>query len=179
MIIQPPNTQRLFIGFALPESDHSIHQQIINQLSQQSSKNITALSNLHITLCFLGNRQNEETIEISQKFKNQSIKLNELNFNFNEFKVKFNAKKAMLWASYTPNSAVLNLHKTTHQLFGIKPTHQYKPHVTYCRLRKDEHQINVHQFKKYKLSDFTPKKLILYESKLTSVGPKYTVISTI
>lgn len=180
--------KRLFLAFPLPEifkADLISYQELLagNFGIIPFGPRFTPAENLHITVSFLGFVDEKDVANISAAVANISAQYSPILLEFQEVRGRPEApKKRMLWAVFKENPEFIRLKKSLNK--GLK---KYAPylnkekrkeifiHITLARL-KIEGRIDslpppeIHQGK------ISCEKILLFESRLRSSGPVYTVI---
>ena len=188
-------TIRAFLALELPER---IKEQISNLYSPLKSRfkiNIkwVRLENLHITIKFLGNIQEETLAKIIRSLQDLNLELN-TNLFLNSCGV-FPPKgfPRVFWVSFEENpdnNQLIDLNnkieKGLRKLGFPEEKRRFKPHVTIARL-KLKNKTHVEEFDKMfeifntnfgniEKESFAVNRLTLFKSELTPQGAKYSKI---
>jgi len=172
---------RCFISVNLsPEIKKEI-EKIQNKLPIFEGKK-TELENLHLTLKFLGEIEEEKLEEIKTrlkeiKFKKFNSTIKNLGF-FDNRKSKNYSKKIIVWL-YLSNCVKLQSFIDDKLLNLFKKEKRFMSHLTIARIKKlDNKKKFLEVLNKIKIPKikFKIDCFYLMESKLTSKGPKYEVI---
>ncbi len=137
-----PHTKRLFIGLPLSTA-------LVRRIKRERKdwENypliVTREENLHVTLVFLGFRDEQELPEISEA-------LEEALFDIPAFEISFRAidlvpetsHPSMLWLMGNPSIELSKLRHRIEQSLGFQtpPGKSFRPHVTLAQLRKSHWQ---------------------------------------
>ncbi len=175
---------RLFIALILPE-------EIVEELSEYRKKNFPEYNflnwikndNLHVTLKFLGNVQNQFVDKISSdlSFLNEYGKLN-CQINGLDISYKFNEPK-ILWANLSMEDSIFDIVKRINSvLAGYQipvENKKFLPHITLLRIKKypGAKFLNKIRTVKFKPIKFTANKISLIQSILKPDGAVYKEIS--
>lgn len=175
--------QRLFLGFAPTDSQRAylseLQQQLICHLNPEAKA--VSVSNLHLTLCFMGQANNEQKIALLDAVDRLvkprfSVRLNQLDVwpNAQVCCLKGDDIEPPLaqFAKQTQEIADrLQLHRNEHN---------FCPHISLFRKAKqwtlDESALL--QLKGMNTLTLTPDNLHLYHSKSTSTGVEYHILDS-
>lgn len=167
---------RLFVAVNLPpEIRGQIHEKFLKRIPPRGF-NAVKKENLHFTLCFIGEKNEEETGEIRKKLSG---------IRFSEFEVEVQGigsfDNRVLWIGVKKGRE--ELEKLAKIVMGqCEPMDKrFDPHLTLARAK----EANATEFKALldKLArtgfreTFTAKSVELMKSKLTANGPIYEVVS--
>ncbi|MBP6517389.1 RNA 2',3'-cyclic phosphodiesterase [Shewanella sp.] len=175
--------QRLFLGFAPTDSQRAylseLQQQLICHLNPEA-KAVSA-SNLHLTLCFMGQANNEQKIALLDAVDHLvkprfSVRLNQLD-------VWPNAQVCCLKGDDI-KPPLAQLAKQTQEIADRlqlhRSEHSFCPHISLFRKAKqwtlDESALL--QLKGMNTLTLTPDNLHLYHSKSTSTGVEYHILDS-
>jgi 2'-5' RNA ligase len=176
---------RLFI--ALPV-DKKIVEHIFNKIEKKESYKLfkwEKKENIHITLKFLGDTEenlipfiDKELKEIANKFEHFSLTLNKLG-TFNR-----NGNPVILWFNFYKNEIINLLQKEIEQnleKIGFrKEEREFLPHVTLLRIKNERDAKLIKSYKEIELEpiEYVINEFYLVKSKLTSQGSIYTKVKT-
>lgn len=170
-------SKRLFVG--LPITIELTEE--LSSIAQNFSYpywNWAKPSNLHLTLCFIGNIPEEKTEEVVAVLN----KVPKPSFIMEADKITPVMRKGkvnMIWVSFKQNDVFINVSKEIHKALNIELEREPKAHITLCRV-KALNRKNVSEKDFPKLSNiFLPvKNYILFESKSEGKGPTYMPLKT-
>ena len=145
--------------------------------------------NLHFTLKFFGNINNEKINEIKESTNTVLSKINNTditNLNIEGIGTFPNENyMKVLWIGTKDNRFLVNLHKELDSEFeklGFKLEKNFKTHLTIGRIRnlKNKHEFKekVDDLKNIKIGEMNISKISLKMSELTPKGPIYSDIET-
>ncbi len=172
---------RCFIGIHLPEVIKDYIYEIQKEIGHENAKiKWIAKKNLHITIKFLGNLD-EEKLKVTRevlgdvKFKKFKLELGELGYfsSYNKIRV--------IWVDLKPPYPLLNLHGEVELKLGnlFKKEEKYAVHLTLGRIKlikdKDKFIGSLNSIK-IKLGSFDVDEFYLIRSILSKDGPTYTVL---
>jgi len=176
---------RTFLAFELP---FEIRQKII--LFRDSIKNYSSHkvkwgedANLHITLQFIGDINENDISDLSEIFKNLYNSIGELKFRFEKQELVPGKNPRIIWLKFETDSKTI--YKTSNKLRTALLEKGYKVdkkplrfHVTLGRIKKelDFDEINSFLHTNFELPDFTAGEVTLFKSTLTPKGPIYKII---
>ena len=181
--------KRLFI--AIPLKLNNLAKQSIleiqSQLSQHSIKWVS-FDNLHLTLQFLGDTNEDDIATIMNILDN-------LQAYFTKFEVKLSGlytfgsrdNPNVLWTKWIDNNQTKNLAKLLNEpislINNIKSDEKFIPHLTLGRIKKisDLSKFNeiISNNANLYLGKYTIDEIILFESKLKPHGPEYLTLHKI
>ena len=159
--------KRIFLAIELPEKIKKILKEKLNEINSGNWREISN-DNLHITLIFFGNLDDE---------KLEKLKNNLRQIEFKKFKIKLTQiirKKDMLWARVENNDKLQSLYQELLEktkFLKIKSQNFFNPHITLAKTK-----LSFGFPKKPLALEFLVKKIILFESKLNHTGSRYIPI---
>lgn len=168
---------RLFIAFDIPPEVCEKLTQIQDGLKKFNG-GFNFSKSFHETLKFFGEVSPEKMIEIREKLRN---------VNFQDLRLEMNSiggfpdmkNPKVIWAGFKDKDPVVELQRKIEEvLVGMfNPEKDFVPHVTLARVKYLNEKI---EFRKMEIPDlsgvFIIKKIVLYESELTSAGTVYKAI---
>ncbi len=180
---------RLFIGVHLSN-------QILNEIEKihnnKHAKNLNIkwikLENLHITLKFLGNVDENRVSEISETLKNTCKNFQKFNVTVKSIiPVKSIRHLRMIWAGIENASyitKIANELETNLEPLGFpKEEREYKAHINLSRIKKRINPDNLKPFFKevedYVLGEMEINRIVLFESQLLVTGAKYKELQSV
>ncbi len=172
---------RLFVGIPIPEKEKKIIMNGIKKYLDIPGLKWVAESNLHITLKFLGEVNEEKLKRVRERLKNM-----ESHESFNVISSSIGAfpspsSPRVIWLGvkegYEEISELNENIEEEMKKIGFKREKRFHPHITLCRVKKYNRDID-RIFKesiniKFKVSIFN-----LYRSVLYKDGPEYSVIES-
>ena len=172
---------RIFISIDIPNEIKEKVIEIQKQLPEFKGK-LTERENLHLTLKFLGEVDEEKIEEIKKRLKD--IKLNKFETEINSIGFFYNVK-----SKFYPSKFIIWLHmsnceelqkKIDNQLFGLfEPEKRFMGHLTIARIKtiKDKKKF-LEEINKIKIPSikFEIKSFKLKKSILTERGPMYETL---
>ena len=176
--------KRLFLAIELPNEMRRIFFEWQENYRNLKGARWTAEENLHITLAFLGN---VEENRIQQLIRELAVELK----NFNKFKLAFkamvlapvNRPARMIWADFYHSqkfndlaNKILSVAKNYAEPEIYDNIKNPVAHVTMARLRE---AIYLNGLKQPELNErsFEANKVLLMESELLPAGPKYKAVA--
>jgi len=146
------------------------------------------INNIHITLLFLGDVEQNVIDLVKPKVEAICLKTNSFNFSVEGGGFFGTSKQPkVLWAGISgllEDVAILkNAVEEQFEPFGIKPEKRpFKPHLTLGRFKDRPEEKTLlkclTEFENFKSSAFNVNNLVLFKSDLSSKGPVYTKIFT-
>jgi len=92
--------------------------------------------NLHITLLFLGKKDESELSEIISKIENVTKQCTAFSLNLMGIVTIIKKRKpVMIWAEFDRNKHFTNLVTKCSQVLEIQPDHDPRPHITLARIK--------------------------------------------
>jgi len=181
--------KRLFI--AIPLNLNNLAKQSILEIQTQLSQNSikwVSFDNLHLTLQFLGDTNEDDIATIMNILDN-------LQAYFTKFEVKLSGlytfgsrdNPNVLWTNWIDNNQTKNLAKLLNEpislINNIKSDEKFIPHLTLGRIKKisDLSKFNeiISNNANLYLGKYTIDEIILFESKLKPHGPEYFALHKI
>lgn len=167
---------RCFIAIDLPVK---IKDEIENvQRKFRDYASLTKRENLHLTLLFLGEKNDKEISEIKNNLeeicKSKKIikcKIKEVGVfpNFNYMRI--------IWVGLKDDNEILNLQNEISNKLEFKNDRSFKSHITIARVKSKRHKKEIQKLIKeletFEGSKFKVKKIKLKKSILTPKGPIY------
>ncbi|HLC79977.1 MAG TPA: RNA 2',3'-cyclic phosphodiesterase [archaeon] len=161
---------RLFLAVQIPSTiKEQINKLYLKNLNSAQLKIVPA-NNLHITLCFIGQKNNKTAREILGKIGK---------IEFTPFKIKLSQpgqfERRVLWIGISQGTEQLHsLHQQILQATGIES--KFSAHITIARNKNMEKKQFLELEQRMKNStelEFVAQKISLMQSKLTSNDPIY------
>lgn len=142
-------------------------------------------SSIHLTLKFLGEVKDKEIAEVCEIVARTVAK--HKNFDINVAQLGcFGRPAKVVWAGVDgKNAALRNLQQDLEDAFDLAgwppEVRRFSAHLTVCRIKNSglgaKLERIVENFGDVRLGSFNAKAACVYESKLTSAGPIYTLLS--
>lgn len=179
--------KRIFIAVNIRVNSvtHRIITEIINKLSNEKIKWVN-ISNMHITLKFLGDTEDEIIPEIFNKLSEKlENKFSNSSFLLAGMGVFGNVKSPrVLWLGIKNNRVLNELnHIIENEIceLGIEKSKKYfSPHLTLGRIKfvKNIKNLNdiTEKYKNYEFQEVELNEIIIYESILKPTGPTYNAL---
>jgi len=173
--------KRLFIAVPLP-------QEQLDELSSYSTKypskdvRWTAPENLHITVYFCGNTDEEKIQEMNTKLEQALKSIKPFNLDWKELHfAPLSRPPRMIWAQFEASQEFTKLVHTIYEVVkeflddSEKPHPKPIPHVTVARFKNPRvaEEIDLTQ---PKINTLKVDKIELISSELSTNGPKYSVL---
>ena len=177
---------RTFIGIDLPEEIKDNLKELIEKLKKIRESKLVKKENLHITLKFLGEVEEEKITLINRKLQNCTKEFENFNVKIKGIGVFPSEKRVkVLWVGVEDEENLKKLNeKIEDELknFGFEKEKEFVAHITIARF-KSIPNLNLIKdlMEKYKdvlFGQFIVKNFQLYESKLTPFGPIYKIIES-
>ncbi len=176
--------KRLFVGIPVSEQVRSNLKLFVEKLTATGAElNLVSLENLHFTIKFLGQVDEDKIEEINEKL-NAVIK--------NKLKFRVQLKEVGVFPSWqminviwigTDSRELISIIKETNKALEEIRTEELSTavaHLTVARVksRKNKEKLEevLQKFKHENFGEMIFDRLILYESKLTPKGPIYKVV---
>jgi len=183
------NDWRLFCAFELPEALRALikkHSERVREAVPEAAASWTRVDNIHLTLKFFGNIEQEKIAAISAAAE-RVVK------EFSAIKIAVGGtgvfpkpnRPQVLWIGIQDGSGLLSqLHKRLEDEFAHegfpKEDRAFRPHLTIARIRKTHDATRLaqtHLAMKFNEVELMLNELILFRSELSPKGSKYTPIS--
>ncbi|MBC8214684.1 MAG: RNA 2',3'-cyclic phosphodiesterase [Candidatus Marinimicrobia bacterium] len=180
------NTKRLFIGIEVSPKVNSLISSLKNTIiSERNDIRWVHQDNLHITISFLGNVQEENIPKLINlltdviQFKSYKMSIEQTGIFPNEKRLR------ILWIGINKGkNEIINLqYKIDKSVVEYKQSQRldnFKPHITVGRVKRnaDLSKIQVKNFLNtlYEPIEFNVNSVVLFESKLHPEGAKYTIL---
>ncbi len=163
---------RLFIGIPLSPEIYGQFAAFMNYHPSPQGIRWTKETNLHVTVCFIGNTD-EDTLEEIVKKVNQTVQITSgFQLGFDLFRFVPKRQPRMIWGQFKQNEAFGSITNQLHQALGLKKDFKDPvPHVTLARI-KAQQKFKLHD-EKFTISDLNVNELVLWESQLSPNGPVY------
>ena len=171
---------RLFIAINLPKEVKDYLFDLQKEFKDYGKINFIHKKNLHLTLKFLGNVDDNKLKEIKEKLnkvksKNFEISLNSLGiFPDKEF-------IRILWIDLNPKNKVIELaQKIDQELIQFPNDHPFSDHITLGRVKiiKNKDEFLKKLSLELKPLTFKVNSFELMKSDLSKDGPEYTILET-
>lgn len=175
---------RLFIAIDLPEEVKSIIEEIKAPLNDIKGVKPVRKQNLHLTMKFLGEIEDDKVGNIAEALSNISFKpftlsLGRLGFFPNEQRIR------VLWVDAVPAEPMMELKKEIDKaLPQFKDDHPFSAHLTFARIKyiaNDEDKKKILELitnKQVAKQEFVVDKFTLYKSTLMPEGPVYEAVAS-
>jgi RNA 2',3'-cyclic 3'-phosphodiesterase len=178
--------KRLFSAVKVPFSNalKKVCTSYKQQLSDEDIKWVDA-SNLHITLKFFGDTPFKDIQPIIEAFKKAACKVPAFSFSLNGTGSFGSSRQPrVIWVGVQKSDALINLYDIINQHLkplGYQPEKvHYAPHLTIGRIKfiRDVHGLHLleSEFAEEDMGIVKVDSFSLFQSKLTSTGPVYTVV---
>jgi len=181
--------KRLFI--AIPLNLNNLAKQSILEIQTQLSQNSikwVSFDNLHLTLQFIGDTNENDIVSIIKILDN-------LQEYFNKFEVQLSGlytfgnrdNPNVLWTKWIDNNQSKNLAKLLNEqislMNNVKSDDKFIPHLTLGRIKRISDLSNFNEIisnnANLSLGRYTIDEIILFESKLKPTGPEYLTLHKI
>ncbi|MBI2668684.1 RNA 2',3'-cyclic phosphodiesterase [Candidatus Woesearchaeota archaeon] len=173
--------KRFFVGIPVSEEIKVKIKPLLEQLKATGGDfNVVSLENLHFTVKFLGDVDEEKIPEIVRRLKTIPAKKFTLSV---EGVSAFPSLERInsIWAG-TKNGELATLMKSINSLLDYirREEHEEIPHLTLARMKSARKKMEVQEILKAleraEFGQMAVEQFILYESQLTPLGPIYTVM---
>ena len=170
--------KRLFVAIELPEE---LRIALSNAMMESPAEDIrwTPPENLHITLLFIGDTQEEQIPAIKKSLKKGLSGIEPFYLSFSGYKIIYKKKQpVMVWGVFDFPEAYKKLAEKLHQTCQISAKHDPYPHVTLTRIKKktDLSAEKLKPFEEIRFHDWKISGFSLFESVLTAERPYYKVL---
>ncbi|MEA3453019.1 MAG: RNA 2',3'-cyclic phosphodiesterase [Patescibacteria group bacterium] len=181
---------RIFIAINLPEDIKEKLFNFSNKYSHLPARWVKK-ENIHITLSFLGNLDDNQLLETIETVKSLAVRHSSILIKLN--KICYGPDKKfpprMVWAKGEDNNALSRLHTDLEDTFFKLPSYKYKIkedrpfslHVTLARIKSFEFRKlaeNIEINEDLNLS-FEVNAIQVIESQLKKTGPEYTLLESV
>lgn len=179
--------KRIFVAVKV-EPELKLSEMISSYKSILKDESIkwTSISNIHITLAFIGNTQEEKISAISSELAKSCEGFGKLNLKIKGSGVfKSLDNPHVIWAGIERSEELIKLYqsvKKTLNVCGVNlPDTPFRPHLTLGRIRKLKN-INTlreiaEKYKETELQSVPVNEIVLYESILRPQGPLYLPVN--
>lgn len=172
-------TRRLFISVPVPNTISTTLLSAASHAQNTRGVRITKRENIHLTLSFLGDREEEDLAKIKDQIAEIVSLRDKFSLVFRGYKTIFkDGKPKMIWAIFhdCPEFTDLSLN-LSHSLNGDLENEPI-PHITLARLRSAPGQrINIPKMDIIKPFKIEVDKVELWESSFTDKRIEYSVLS--
>ena len=131
------STKRIFVAIPLSEA---IKDELEATIPDTRTRDLrwTSRENLHFTLCFVGDREEEELEEIYQKVIQLASERYPFQMRFKGFKTMYkNRKPSMVWAVFRESDSYDEFSADFSKLLDSNSLNEPIPHVTLGRIRNN------------------------------------------
>ena len=173
------STRRLFVAIPLPDD---VKDDLLATIPESRNRDIrwTDRENLHFTLSFLGDREEEELDEICETIREIASERYPFRMQFKGFKTMYkNRKPSMVWAVFRESPSYLEFASEFGEALEGDKRNEPIAHVTLGRVRK-----NTRGFVRTpKMIHITPfeldvERIELWESHFGEDGISYSIIES-
>ncbi len=176
-------TQRLFVSISLPIQWQDIFAEYCKQFSVREVR-WTPKENIHITMCFLGDVEEEHIEEIKEKLKKLCAYTEPFSLSFEN--ISFappGMSPRMLWAMFRESDAYARLVKDTQEMLrsflSVEPHKDVIPHATLARFRNSALAQEIDITKSLpELASFDVRSVELVESRLDPPDVRHEKLET-
>jgi len=176
--------KRLFLAIPLPYSFHKIVADLHNRLGGFGNLKLVKPENVHLTLKFLGNVDEERIQDIVDRL---SLIRDKPSFNISVFGLGAfpnNKSPRVIWMGVREGfDEIVDMQKeidSSLESAGFEREARFHPHYTLARVKYLNNKVGLAGFLKEKSSlafgMHTAERVVLMESMLSPKGPKYSVI---
>lgn len=173
--------KRLFVAIPVTEEIKESIWPLIQELRISGADlKLVSVENLHFTLKFLGNVDEDKILEIIKKLS--AIKQNKFSISLRAVGVFPSPERIkVVWIGIESVELISLVKKINQSLNYVrKEEHEETPHLTIARVKsgrdKAKLQKIVEQYQNTLFGEMKVDKIILYESELGKEGPKYKVV---
>ena len=167
---------RLFFAIPIPAKEVQLLTALYPQLHHPMIRTVPG-RDLHITVCFLGEKGNDELETIQQAATAIAATTPPFTLLHQEIAV-INKKRhpVMIWAKMAPSLSFDMLCSSFASSFGTGGTAPFTPHITLARIKQIKQlPFALHQTGHFSIPVAT---VNLYVSRTLPAGPEYTVIAS-
>jgi 2'-5' RNA ligase len=171
-------SKRLFVGIPLSETISNALFSVKEGMPHTFLR-WTNPENLHVTVCFIGNKLVEETELLYSSF--ESLQAHSFSMRIKEIvPVKRRNRVDMIWATFEQSREFTELSLQMHALLKVSIERPPLPHITMCRVKPYPKE----SFPALNQNSVTEKELtagevVLYESRSTGKGAAYIPLKRI
>ncbi|MCM8803779.1 MAG: RNA 2',3'-cyclic phosphodiesterase [Candidatus Omnitrophica bacterium] len=176
---------RTFVGIDLPENIKENLKELIDRLKKIKEAKVVKLENLHITLKFLGEVDEENIEKIKEKLKECCTEFDIFDVDIKGIGV-FPSEKSVrvLWVGLEDEGYLKKLNIKIEEVmskFGFEKEKDFVGHITIARFKSLPNLNFIKEFcvkyKDFLFGKFKVNGFNLYESKLMPEGPIYKIIA--
>jgi RNA 2',3'-cyclic 3'-phosphodiesterase len=171
--------KRLFIAIPIPDDKKNI---LLKQINFDNLFKITKKENIHITLMFLGDTEENLIPEIIKNLEESLKKIQKINLSVNtigQFPPK-GIPNIIYFTGEKGKSELISLSKIIKnnlKKINLFDSKDFNYHITIARLNKNQsNRVNIELPEINDKIEFIADKIILYQSELYKTGPVYTPI---
>lgn len=176
-------TKRLFVAVPVSKEVQERIKIIYQQLKDTGADlKLVSLENLHFTLKFLGEVEENKIMEIAEKINAFASKRNHFSVGLKGVGAFPNKNLIkVIWIGVNNSQLISLIKDLDKELNYLKKNEQEEmPHLTIARIKTEKNKEKLANFIKNfaneNLGEIVVEKLSLYESKLTREGPHYTLL---
>ncbi len=142
--------------------------------------------NIHLTLKFLGEIEDERAVEVCNIAKDVAGKHNSFEVNIESVGCFGGRSARILWVGAGErNDNLLGFQKDLEKQLALagwpKETREFSGHLTLCRIRNPKAGLKLAQisedYRDFKLGTISVDAVSVYQSRLTPTGPVYTLLA--
>ncbi len=176
---------RAFVGFFTTKRIYEHVERLEEEFKGIIKGKWVDIQNLHMTLQFLGNIDEDKAVEIIKNMQSITERFGPFNIKYQSLGAFPSPEKArILWIGVSEGTQKLRAMakeiQRSNKRSGINPDSKpFHPHVTICRIKEADGKKVARLIRKYRNYNFgedTVTKIALIKSTLTPVSPVYTVI---
>lgn len=171
---------RLFIALPIPDT---VKQQLAELYQPIEGVRWQKQSQIHLTLKFLGDTQEEHASELQRKLDKIEHPAFHMDLEGLGYFPKGKQPK-VLWAGITPNDLLVDLRNTIENVstsLGFEAeSRPFKPHITLARVKgesKREIMSFINQHKRFRIPEIPVSEFVLYESSLHPDGAVHSRVN--
>ena len=174
-------TKRIFIAINLPENTKDELLRFQNAMSDLPVKWVEK-DNLHITMSFIGNANDNQIIKISEIVKKVADKHNA--FCVNLIQINYGPKNVfpprMIWATIGDSNELREINKNLEKALATQNNNIFSPHITLGRINQWQYK-RIDPEERQEIDQdinltFTVKKIAIMQSKFSPKGAKYNIL---